>query len=64
MLGLFALIILLNEPLRRFMSLKNIDNKKIIITFSSLAIFTMFHSALRIVMPCFAFSLIYLTLEE
>lgn len=64
MLGLFALLILLNEPLRRFISLKNIDNKKIIIIFSSLALFTMFHSALRIVMPCFAFSLIYLTLEE
>lgn len=64
LLGLIALLILLVMPLYYLMIQTLSINKTTIILFSTLAILTLFHSAMRIAMPCFAYALIFPSFKE
>lgn len=57
-LGLLSLILLLGIPIYYYFSSEPPNSKIIKILFGTLALLTMFHSAMRIAMPCFAYSLI------
>jgi hypothetical protein len=63
-LGLLSLILLLATPFSLFNNTPNSNKKVLIILFGILALITMTHSAMRIAMPCFVFSLIFLTFKE
>jgi len=64
LLGLTSLFILIGIPIYYFFHPSSVPIKTIKILFSLIAILTMFHSAMRISMPCFAFSLLFPNFEE
>ena len=64
LLGLGSLLLLLGIPVYFLITPSSSLNKTTKILFSILAILTMFHSAMRIAMPCFAYSLLFPTFEE
>ena len=64
LLGLISLLLLLGMPVYFLITPSSSLNKTTKILFSILAILTMFHSAMRIAMPCFAYSLLFPTFEE
>ena len=64
LLGLISLLLLLGMPVYFLITPSSSLNKTTKILFSILAILTMFHSAMRITMPCFAYSLLFPTFEE
>jgi hypothetical protein len=63
-LGLFSLVILTGIPIYYIFSMGSPDTKIIKILFGLLALLTMFHSAMRISMPCFVYALQFINLEE
>jgi len=63
-LGLISLLILLGMPIYYFITPSSAQIKAIRILFSLMALLTMFHSAMRIAMPCFAYSLLFPAFEE
>ena len=56
--GLFSLLLVIGIPFKIFLLPDSTKSKTIKIVFGSLALFTMLHTALRIAMPCFIYSLI------
>ena len=63
-LGLMALSILIGIPFRYFFSFEGKNNKVIKILFGVLAMLTMFHSAMRIAMPCFIYGFLIPQYED
>ena len=59
LLGLISLIVILGLSIYYLFSSEPPNSKVIKILFGTLALLTMFHSAMRIAMPCFAYSLIF-----
>ena len=57
LLGLINIFILILFPIFTFSKLKNNDNRLFLIVFMILSNLTMFHSAMRIVMPCYIYGL-------
>ena len=64
LLGLTSLVLLLGIPVYFLITPSSSLNKTTKILFSILALLTMFHSAMRISMPCFAYCLLFPTFEE
>jgi len=64
LLGLFALLIFIGLSIYYFFSSSPPDSKVIKILFGTLTLLTIFHSAMRIVMPCFAYALQFINLQD